>query len=83
VLPLASCAPEAGCAFAVAGSVVPGAVSELSDVAVPAGVVAAADLEGVAFTVTGAVAATAVAAVVAGAVVCGFTGASVAWPVDA
>jgi hypothetical protein len=45
--------------------------------------VAAADLEGVAFTVTGAVAATAVAAVVAGAVVCGFTGASVAWPVDA
>jgi hypothetical protein len=72
----------AGCAVAAAGSVVPGVVSELPDLAVAVCVVAAV-LEDVIFGATGVVAATAVATVVAGAAVCGFTGVGVGWPVDA
>jgi hypothetical protein len=84
VLSLALCVPVAGCAVAAAGSVVPGVVSELPDVAVVVGV-AAAVLVDVAFGATAAVAATAVATVVAdaGAAGCGFTGVAVAWLVDA
>jgi hypothetical protein len=84
VLPLASCVAvaAAGCAVAAAGSVAPGVLSELSDVAVPVWVVVA-DLAGVIFGATGAVAATAVATVVAGVAVCGFTGVVVGWPVEA
>jgi hypothetical protein len=77
VLSLVACVAVAGCAVAAAGSVVPGVVSELSDIAVPVGVVAAA-LVDVVFGATGAVAATAVATVVAGAADCGFTGVAVA-----
>jgi hypothetical protein len=85
VLPLAPCVPVAAacCAVAAAGSVAPGVVPELPDVAVAVGVAAAALEDVVVFGATGAVAATAVATVVTGTAVCGFTGVAVGWPVDA
>ena len=70
-----------GCAAAAAGSVVPGVVAGLSDVAVPVCVVVAALVDG-AFGATGAAAATTFATDVAGAAGWGLTGVADAWPVD-